>query len=197
MADRSATGLLLAPIVLVHAACSGGGAAATEAGAAPTATVRFPFDGAVTTAGTVTVAGSSYDPSGVYGVSVAGVPATSSDGFAHWSASVPLADGPHVLPVSTTDMAGNSDGSAALVSVLRAVRTTGPWTLSFDAVGSRLFVGDHRSGGLFAVDPATGVSTPITGFGRGTGPDLESTWGVTTGPFGLTAYAIEGASPSR
>lgn len=73
--------------------------------ASPTITITDPTTGFSTTASTVTVTGTSTkdDALTTTGVSVNGTPATSSDGFATWTASVPISVGPVTLTATVMD----------------------------------------------------------------------------------------------
>ena len=78
-----------------------------------------------TTHASVTVQGTASDAiAGLSGVKVNGLTATTSDGFAHWSATVPLVNGANTLTVTATDNAqpGGNTGTAS-ISVTRLVST--------------------------------------------------------------------------
>jgi DNA-binding beta-propeller fold protein YncE len=97
---------------------------------------------------TITVRGSASDADGVLGVRVNGVLASTTDGFATWSATVPLAPGDNAIVVRTIDVAGAFDLAADAV----AVRREGPLPTTvldaaFDPAGVRVIL----------VDPAEAV----------------------------------------
>ena len=78
--------------------------------------------GGTTTHGSILVQGTSGDAlSGLASVVVNGVAATSTDGFAHWAAMVPLSSGSNTVTATATDNASNS--SAASVTIIREVST--------------------------------------------------------------------------
>ena len=62
------------------------------------------------------------------GVTVNGVPAISTDGFATWVAQVPLPLGMHEVVVSTRDAVGNTEARAA-VAMVTVVETLFPFEI--------------------------------------------------------------------
>lgn len=137
---------------------------------APRAQIHFPPSNTLTDAFALHVTGVASDPDGVAWVGVNGVPATTSDGFAHWSAKVPLSLGYQPLVVSTADRAGNLEHHAAAISV----ENSGPFLLhssafAWDAQTGRYYVADRASRSVLEVDPATGwrraISSPALGGG--------------------------------
>ena len=60
---------------------------------APTAVIHFPTPVSLTDATTLTVTGAASDEGGITGISVNGVQATSTDGFATWRTQVAIASG--------------------------------------------------------------------------------------------------------
>ena len=78
----------------------------------PAASVVFPSHRAYPDADTIRVRGTANDPDGVAAVSVNGVGASSSDAFATWTATVPIAHGCNVLRVTATDSLGNRNERA-------------------------------------------------------------------------------------
>jgi len=83
----------------------------------PTVSVSSPADGAVVTESQLTIQGTASDAGGITYVKVNGVDAQTSDGFAHWSAVVNLAEGANQITVSTADDRGNTDGEAAVLNL--------------------------------------------------------------------------------
>jgi len=79
---------------------------------APTATILFPPLNAFTEGTTILVRGTASDSDGsIASVSVNGVEATSSDGFATWSVKLPTQTGTHSLEVTVTDNTGVTNQS--------------------------------------------------------------------------------------
>lgn len=118
---RSSTALLSASLLLAAASCSSGGGGAPAQSTQPTAVTVFPFDGVLTDAAELTVRGTASDPRGrpIGGVTVAGVTASSSDGFANWKAVVPLSLGLNKLGVQIRDADGDLGSEVASVGVAR------------------------------------------------------------------------------
>jgi len=84
---------------------------------APSAEITSPAAGAVLTSSRVTVTGTAADYGTISFVKVNGVDATTSDGYAHWSAQLTLADGDHTLVVSTRDGFGHESADAASIAI--------------------------------------------------------------------------------
>ena len=102
MSTRGKRALLIRALIafaFLGAACRDGSGGSGGANLAPLAEILFPPAGSQTDAGTITVIGTATDAQGVAEVRVNGVLATTSDGFAHWRASVPLVSGENTLTV--------------------------------------------------------------------------------------------------
>ncbi len=87
-----------------------GDAGAADAGPdldGPTLTVDFPMADALLERDAVLIAGRARDATGVASVRVAGVEATSSDGFATWRATVSLSPGDNAIPIEAEDTLGH------------------------------------------------------------------------------------------
>lgn len=96
----------------------GGGSSATD-GAAPTATISSPAPGAVVAGATLTVSGAAADASEIAAIEVNGVLATTSDGFATFTAEIDVELGENTIVVSTRDVHDNADAFAASIDVVR------------------------------------------------------------------------------
>lgn len=101
----------------------GGVGGSTSAGdhSAPAVTITSPAPNTATQEVTVTLEGTASDPSGVAVVNVAGVDATTTDGFAHFNAEVPLQPGLNTLVIAASDSIGNADPAAATLDVYRVI----------------------------------------------------------------------------
>jgi hypothetical protein len=153
--------LFLAPVVFL-AACGGGGR--TDM-APPTASIVFP-PASLTEAGEIVVRGRAADDVHVAAIRVAGVVATTADGFRNWWATVPLAPGENRLTVEAEDGAGNVVPVAAEVTIVRTgALLAAPNGVALDAALGRALVVDATRGLLFSFDLATGAGTRITGAG--------------------------------
>jgi uncharacterized repeat protein (TIGR01451 family) len=99
---------------------------------APTLTITSPADNSLITNSTVTVTGTSADASGVSGVDVQGIAASSANGYSNWVAVVTgLADGTNTLTVLAGD---NSAPANIATSTVRVICATG----AFDGNGDGL-----------------------------------------------------------
>ena len=90
----------------------------------PVVVITAPTAGANLSVNTVNVQGTATDTiSPITGVVVNGVAATTADGYAHWSASVPLVSGANTLTATATDSAssGGNTGTASISVTLNAV----------------------------------------------------------------------------
>src|SRR5258708_7841695 len=140
----------------------------------PVVTIRFPITGTMTDAATIHVSGTATDPSGVSAVHVNGAVATTNDGFATWTAVVPLHKGTNVLETTAFDKIGNGDAFAGSVTI----ENPGTFLLDVldvtaDLTNNRLLVADTLVNAVLAVDLADGTREVITGKGVGQGPDLR------------------------
>ncbi|MFO0555623.1 MAG: hypothetical protein U0271_45010 [Polyangiaceae bacterium] len=83
----------------------------------PRVTLEAPTPGLVTNQQSVVVVGKATDASAIESVTVDGYPAISDDGFATFSAEVPVSLGENYIGVSARDVLGNEDPEAASVVV--------------------------------------------------------------------------------
>ena len=143
----------------------GGGGSTTPPGGTfnpPTANIAFPPTGVVTDAATLFVRGNSQSPTTIASVEVDGVSAGTVDGFASWSAFVPLGQGPAALDVRTEDVDGRVDSSAASILVARVPlllsETVG---VAYDPLRNNLVLLDLDPGALVTVDGQTAAETVL------------------------------------
>ena len=95
--------LLTSVALLTLAACGGGGGGGGGGGPVPgvgTLAFVYPALEGMTDAATFTVRGTATSPDGITSLEVSGVAASTSDGFATWTAMVPLALGSNVLELT-------------------------------------------------------------------------------------------------
>src|SRR5262249_46238251 len=119
------------------------------------------------------VSGSAADISGVAAIRVNGAAATSSDGFATWTAVVPLHRGTNVLEVTATDVFSNTEAHAASVAIENpGTFLLGVAGMATDSPHSRVLAADAVHDAILAVDLADGTREVLTGMGVGTGPNL-------------------------
>lgn len=170
--------LLCATIVLaLLGGCGGGGAPPAPAAAPPppepqnqpaTATIDFPPAATLTSADVIRVRGTCSDGDGVTQVYVNSTPAVSDDGFATWTAVVPLLAGDNRLSVSVTDARGATTDGAAVVDVTVRpgdILIGNAERIAFDAGNDRLLVADNARDAVLAVDPDTGVVSVLSPLG--------------------------------
>jgi hypothetical protein len=130
---------------------------------APTALIVFPPPQSVTDAETITVRGTAGDATGVAAVVVNGTAATSDDGFATWTAEIPLTEGNNPIVVTTEDTLGNGADSAAAAAVVRTTEiTSGASAVIWDRANDRAVVLDVDSRSLYTLDPETRKRTLLS-----------------------------------
>lgn len=129
---------------------------------APSAAVVFPAHDSLTDEDTLIVRGTASDASTISEVRVDGVLAVSSDGFATWTATIPLSVGVHDLAVSTLDDLGNADAAAASVRVERSdVLLIEPLTVAYAAPDSA-FVYDSKLYSIVEITLSTGARSVLS-----------------------------------
>ena len=139
----------------------------------PTAAIRFPIGGMMTDADTIHVSGTASDISGVASVRVNGAAATSTDGFATWTAAVPLHRGTNVLEVTAADVFNNTDAHAASVSIEDpGTFLLGVVDVASDVPHNRVLAADTLHDAILSVDLTDGTREVLTGMGVGTGPNM-------------------------
>jgi hypothetical protein len=137
--------------------------------------VVFPPASGLTDGTTLVVRGTAEDADGIAAVRVNGVAALTSDQFATWEATVPLAAGPNELVVELEDRRGELVSTTARTITVSPNPFANPTSVAVEHglfPTQPFFVGDDRLRAIFAVDPTTGARTLVTGQGRGTGPNL-------------------------
>ena len=130
---------------------------------APSVAITSPATNSNTTVASITVSGTSSDAlSGVAVVKVNNVPATTSNGFATWTATVPLGFGSNGITATATDNAGNFTTTAPVVVTLTVAQTYNP-----------LYIPDTMTGTTFnltldqsAKQYFTGAATQTYGYNK-------------------------------
>ncbi|MGI9295577.1 MAG: cadherin-like beta sandwich domain-containing protein, partial [Pseudomonadales bacterium] len=159
------------------AACGGGGGSNNSPPPpapdtqAPTAKINFPTAQALTTADSITVTGTAADPEGntISSVTVNGAAATSTNGFANWAATVSLTAGDNTITVETADDQGNSEASAASITIKNEVALLNPNDIALDSAASRALLVDEVLRAVIAVDLGTGQRSVVSGVEQGSG----------------------------
>ena len=191
--------------------------AAPQDTTAPQARITFPGAAALTTATQLTVCGTAQDQRSITGVTVNGVPAISTDGFATWVAQVTLPLGMNEVVVGTIDEVGNTEARAA-VAMITVVETLFPFEnfralgMAVEASGTlvvahsggpvetskglRIIVG-VEPGAVVRVNPRTGARTIISDAPTGSGPALVRP--ILNGAIAVEAsgaFVVPGSDPS-
>ncbi|MFG1496757.1 hypothetical protein ABMA57_09000 [Saccharospirillum sp. HFRX-1] len=158
------TALLIGQLLWLLAACDSSSTKVSPDTTQPSATIQFPTPNALTESDTIRVRGttSGFD-SGVDSVVVNSVPATSDDGFAHWSAEVPLVYGKNPITVDVRDRAGNRNSLAAQAQVTYQPNILqNPNAIALDSVNNRALVVDSGLKALLEVNLNNGERTVIS-----------------------------------
>lgn len=151
--------LLLAAGASLLAACGSDGPPPDTT--APSASITFPSRTSLTDGDRIRIAGTASDDGSVVEVTVNGIAAVSTDGFATWSAEVPVAYGATTLRVNARDQAGNQGTDLARVDVVRSERILNPFGAERDAATGLLYFVDSEANAIGRLDPATGVVSHI------------------------------------
>ena len=159
---------------------------------APTAVIHFPTPVSLTDAATLTVTGAASDEGNIMGVSVNGVPATSTDGFATWRVQADIAPGENKLAVRTEDNVGNVNLMAAEATVQNSGPVLeGPLGITLDVVNNRALITDNILQALVVIDLNTGNRTIISDANNGSGLDFSFPYGVTLDTLNKRALIID------
>ena len=107
--------------------------------------------GVMTAPGTVTIQGTASEGNGILGVTVNGISCNSGDGYAHWTASVPIAVGSNVITAVATDFSSPSATATASIQILGSLDANGDglgdvWETQYGATGGPL--GDPSRSGI-------------------------------------------------
>ena len=148
---------------------------ATRQDATPaTATITFPPAG-LTDAAAINVHGTANDPeTDIVAVTVNGVTANSSDGFATWNApDVPLVPGTTSINVEVENAGLAVDSAAATAAVTREALLLNPVDVTLDAANNRVLIADRTSAAVIAVDLTSGARSEISGGSNGSGPGFD------------------------
>lgn len=183
------------PLALLVAACGGGGGGkdpAAPPGNPPVVQVYFPPADALTDQTTVAVFGTASDPDGVASLTVGGLAAGTSNAFADWKASLPVASGDQLFSVDAVDAKGNASAPAAGPFLLRRtgrLLSQVP-SLAYDPNVGRLRAVDAPSKLLVEIDPVAGTLRTFSdvGGGVGAGPSFGTIAGVASEPISGMTY---------
>ncbi len=156
--------------------------------------IRFPPGRSLTDQEAITVRGVVEDPTPIAGITVAGVPATSDDGFATWSATVPLALGANRVDIDVERATGAVLEDVVGVDVQREatlLREVGP--LAYDGAQGRVLTVERLGDRVIAVDVATGEASVVSSATVGSGEPLLGPQGIAIDAAGDRAWVTENA----
>ncbi len=167
----------------------------------------FPFAESLTDEESILVRGAT-TPAGSAALVVetvgATTPATSSDGFATWSARVPLSEGANHLTAVALSAAGDELGRSS-ITVHHQVTIGLPTAGSWDPQNQRYYVASNI-GRMVAVD-RSGKRRLVADDGRGSGESLQQIVALAVhsdgrtayvaGRFGTVLYAVDTATGDR
>ena len=160
----------------------------------PTATLDYPFDGALASGPVLTFTGTAEDSYGVTSVTVDLVEATTSDGYATWDVSLDLPTGDLFVQVGTRDEF-NYDPQAVTIDMQRQGELVAPTALTFNPSTSQLVFTDEGLEGLTGLIPDLGFTQNLSAPNIGTGPPLSSCTGVAVDGASETAYVVDASAP--
>ncbi len=170
---------------------------------APDVTIHFPPEVSLTEGGTVLVRGiASDDYSAITGIDISGIAAESDDGFATWTAEVPLSAGSNSLTATPVDAEGNENTSGDQVTVTQGalwpafpnndnafIAAIG---LELDSASNRLYFVDVGEDNILYVDTTTGNRTLLS---SNTLPNTDLPFdyitGLTFDPTSARLFAID------
>ena len=128
----------------------------TQDTSVPTVAITSPASGTSTATNTITVSGTSFDGlSGISKVTVNGVTATTSDGFATWSVSTPLGFGSNGITAVAYDVAGNTTTTSPITVTLTAAQTYNPLIIPEVITGTAFNLNLHKTTKQFLTGAAT------------------------------------------
>lgn len=173
-----------------RSACSSPGLPYDEDGPPPVEVI-FPATPALTDRSTVRVRGRGLEPGGVAAVHVAGEPATTDDGFAHWWVDVPLATGDNAFEV-VVDL---RDGGQVVLPERVVARRDLPRSVVLDVVVDAdrgiLYTVDGQSRAVFAIDQRDGRQWVVSRDDIGDGPALSRAVALAVAPVSGTVYVAD------
>lgn len=187
-------------LAAVLSACGGGGGSSdapppTADTAAPLAKINFPPSQALTITDSITVTGTASDAAGntISSVTVNNVAATSSDGFANWTATIALNSGDNTVTVATADDQGNSESQADSISIRNEVPLLNPSDIEIDTGGGRALLVDAALRALVAVDLNSGLRSIVSDDDTGTGNSFSAPNGVAYDAVNNRAFVADGS----
>ncbi len=181
--------VLLIPFVALTAACTEDSSIFDDQ-TPPTATLDYPFDGALATGPALIFTGTAQDPSGVTSVTVDLAEASTTDEYANWDVSLDLPTGDLFVQVGTRDEF-NYDPQAVTINMERQGELVAPTALSFNASTGQLVFTDVGLEGLTGLVPSPESTQNLSAPNIGSGPPLAGCTGVAVDGVSGTAYVVD------
>ncbi len=135
-----------------------------EINSVPVAAVTFPVKSAYTDAQVITVRGTASDDTEVRSVSVNGVEASTTNGFANWSAEINLEPGTNILEIIATDDEGATSEAVSTQSVTQRHEIRRPYGFEFDESNDLVYFADLFDLSISTINTQTGDIQRITKF---------------------------------
>ena len=186
--------VLLIPFIALTAACTEDISIFGDQ-TPPTATLDYPFDGALATGPALIFTGTAQDPSGVTSVTVDQAEASTTDEYANWDVSLDLPTGDLFVQVGTRDEF-NYDPQAVIINMERQGELVAPTALSFNASTGQLVFTDVGLEGLTGLVPSPESTQNLSAPNIGSGPPLAGCTGVAVDGVSGTAYVVDTSTPA-
>ena len=183
---------LLIPLLALTAACTDEGSIFDDQ-TPPTATLDFPFEGALASGPALIFTGTAEDPSSVTSVTVDLAETSTSNGYANWDVTLDLPAGNLIVRVGTRDLY-NYDPEAVTMTFERQAELAAPTALAFDASTNELVFTDTGLQGLTSLFPPAVTAQNLSGPNIGVGPSLGSCSGVAVDGGAGVAYVVDQAA---
>lgn len=185
---------LLLPVVALTVACPKDTSIFDDQ-TPPTATLDFPFDGALASGPALTFRGTAQDPSGVTSVTVDFAETSTTDGYATWEVSLEIPTGDLFVQVGTRDQF-NYDPQAVTINMERQGELVGPTALDFNPSTGQLVFTDVELEGLSGLVPSEAITQNLSAPNIGQGPELAGCTGVAVDGVSGTAYVVDSIAPA-
>lgn len=188
-------GCAIAPLAIVAAltACGGGGGGGGSAAVAKpdTLALQFPPPHGLTDDPRLELLGTTTRPRQVARVDAVGVPATTTDGFAHWAIDFALSAPTTQFDIAARDANGNVLSTAAS-TIEFAPLVESRHAIAFDPQRNVVLIADvGNDDRLIGLDLASGRPKLISGGNVGSGPALgQLLFGVAVDPAQDAAYVL-------
>ncbi|ACY12819.1 hypothetical protein [Haliangium ochraceum] len=164
-------------------------------GVAPTVRISFPPPSSLTDSDSVIVRGTAADVDGIAELRINGTAVQTSDNFANWTATITLSHGANAIAVESEDIYGNSDASAAAISVVQSKNfLDAPLAIAADPANGRALVMDELASALLSVNYTTGERVIVSDDATGAGPEFGRPSAIALDSAGNRAFVLDGLS---